>query len=147
MSKLTLVGRIGFGIHGQVFAVSGSGPLLSIVKVFESTDPYFRERDVYRRLQELDVTRIVDCSVPKLLTCSDDQSTLWMTMVTRPFCLDFAAAYLDELPANIPAFGPEWIAEKQQQFGKDWDKVCQVLSVLREHGIHQTDVSPTNISV
>ena len=71
----------------------------------------------------------------------------WMTMVTRPFCLDFAAAFLDEIPSHYPPLDAAWLAEKREQFGEDWEKVRLVLEKLKSIGIIQTDVSPTNISV
>lgn len=75
-SKLTLLERIGFGIHGQVFAVHGSGPLLSVVKVFESEEqPYQREREVYLRLRAMKVTYVEHCAVPQLIAADDDQRT------------------------------------------------------------------------
>lgn len=69
-------------------------------------------------------------------------------LVERPFCLDFAAAYLDALPTYFPPMGKEWEAEKLEQFGEeDWAKVLKVLDELELYGIYQTDVTPTNISV
>ncbi|MEM7386752.1 MAG: hypothetical protein AAF514_17585 [Verrucomicrobiota bacterium] len=77
----------------------------------------------------------------------DSRLAIWMTLVTRPFCLDFDAAILDKLPSDFPPMDSAWRMEKREQFGDDWDKVWQVLEKLKSMGIHQTDVSPTNISV
>ena len=71
-----------------------------------------------------------------------------MTLVPRPFVLDFASAYLDELPAWFPPFSREWWADKENQFGsEDFEKVREVLTELEVLGIFQTDVSPSNIAV
>ena len=145
--KLGIVRRIGFGIHGQVFAVRGATPFLSVVKVFEAIEPYRRERNVFLRLQDAQVLMVEGCAVPALIEYSDSRLAIWMTMVTRPFCLDFAAAFLDEIPSDFPPTDAAWLAEKREQFEEDWDKVSRVLEKLKSMGIIQTDVSPTNISV
>ncbi len=145
--KLEVIRRIGFGVHGQVFAVRGATPFLSVVKVFEAAEPYGRERDVFVRLKSEDVFSVAGCAVPEMIDFSDSCAAIWMSMVTRPFCLDFAAAYLEELPADFPPMDAEWLAEKRRQFGEDWTRVAQVLADLDSIGIIQTDVTPTNISV
>ena len=148
-NNLQLVEQIGFGIHGRAVLVDRRELLLlSVIKAFDSVGPYQRERDVYLRLREADVLAVVGCNVPQFLGCDDDLCVIWMTLVERPFCLDFAAAYLDELPSYFPPMGEEWEAEKREQFGEeDWPKVMQVLDELESYGIYQTDVTPTNISV
>lgn len=71
-----------------------------------------------------------------------------MTLVTRPFCLEFASAYLDELPAYFPPFDENWHTEKENQFGnEDWPEVLAVVRELESLGIFQTDVSPSNIAL
>lgn len=145
--KLSIVRRIGFGIHGQIFAVRGSTPFLTVVKVFETDEAYQRELDVYLRLRDAEILIISGCAVPVFIGSSDVQLTIWMTMVSRPYCLDFAAAYLDELPVGFPPMNAEWLVEKREQFGKEWDRVCEVLAGLESLGIFQTDVTPANISV
>ena len=73
--KLDIVRRIGFGIHGQVFAVRGATtPFLSAVKVFDADPGYGRERDVYLRLSENQILSVADCAVPEMIEFSDSQS-------------------------------------------------------------------------
>lgn len=148
-NNLQLVKQIGFGIHGRAMLVDQPNqPLYSVIKAFDDADPYRRERDVYLRLRETQVVSLSGCNVPQYLSSSDDLCVVWMTLVERPFCLDFAAAYLDGLPSYFPPMGEEWEAEKREQFGEeDWAKVLQVLDELEFYGIYQTDVTPTNISV
>jgi len=146
--KLSILERIGFGIHGHVFLVEDDAfGAYTVLKAFESKRPYLRERDVYRRLEQKDVHSVCGCAVPAMLDCSDSLQVIWMTLVSRPFCLDFAAAYLDQLPPHHPPFDAEWKAEKREVFGDHWDQVCQVLTELETHGILQTDVNPGNISL
>jgi hypothetical protein len=69
-----------------------------------------------------------------------------MTIVTRPFVLDFAGAYLDNPPEFSAAVWTEWAIEKQEQFGDRWPQVQGVLAALEEMDIHMVDVSPSNIA-
>ena len=96
---LILVDRLGFGVHGSVFAVeSQTERSQSAVKVHERERPYCRERDVYLRLKEWAVGGIRGFAVPEQLHHDDELWSIQMTVVTRPFVLDFAGAYLDEPP-------------------------------------------------
>lgn len=107
-----VVERIGFGIHGQVFSViEGDDFLITVVKFFEDVAPFFRELKVYRRLAEESITELAGCRVPRLIECDDEHFTIQMSLVTRPFCLDFAAAYLDGLPDYFPPLDAECPSE------------------------------------
>ena len=147
--KLCVLKRLGFGIHGSVFLMAGGGLFqVSAAKIFEDESPYERERDVYLRLAENEVSQLAGCSVPRLLAHSDALLAIQITVVERPFCLDFAAAYLEGLPDYFPPLDAEWHEAKREQFGdEDWRKVLDVLAELEGLGIYQTDPSPTNISV
>ena len=83
--------------------------------------------------------------VPKLLDYDD---TLWiveMTIVHRPFVLDFASAYLDQKPNYPEEVLVEWEEEKLEQFGERWPEVCQVIGRFAAMGIYLADVKPGNI--
>ena len=148
-NTLDIEKQIGFGIHGKVFTVltSSTGYRMAI-KEFEDEAPYERERDVYFHLAETSTEMIGKFHVPILVDYDDDLLILQMTVVKRPFCLDFASAYLDELPVYFPPFGPEWHAEKENQFGSEhWPEVLACVRELESLGIYQTDVSPSNIAL
>lgn len=147
-NTLKLSRQLGFGIHGKVFAVKDrTGRYESVVKIFESDSGFARERDVYLRLQKLNCTSVCGCNIPRLLSYDDEMFVIHIGMVSRPFALDFASAYLDSLPEGFPPFGPEWHEEKKKQFGEEhWPKVLEVLRELKSMGIYQTDVSPSNIA-
>ncbi|MEM6279009.1 MAG: hypothetical protein AAF733_05995 [Verrucomicrobiota bacterium] len=86
--------------------------------------------------------------MPVLVDYSEDLFILRMTIVERPFCLDFASAYLDELPPYFPPFDESWHLEKENQFGSErWPEVLAVVRELESLGIFQTDVSPSNIAL
>jgi hypothetical protein len=139
--------QLGFGVHGIVLAAqnqSKGGP--SAVKAHERQPDYQRERDVYLRLQEHGVADIRGCQVPELVGYDDELLVIEMTMVARPFVLDFAAAYLDEPPDFSEEVLADWRAEKQEQFGARWPEVQAILAFLESYGIFQTDVNPGNVS-
>ncbi len=69
-----------------------------------------------------------------------------MSIVTRPFVLDFAGAYLDAPPDFTDEIWAEWESGKREQFDVRWPKVKSILSALEELDIHMVDVSPTNIA-
>ncbi len=93
---------------------------------------YRRGKHVYERLRELNVTTVLGFNVPQLLGCDDDLRVLEMTIVKRPFVLDFAGAYLDtrpEFPADVWA---DWEADLREKFGARWPAVRRVLDAFEE---------------
>ncbi len=69
-----------------------------------------------------------------------------MSIVTRPFVLDFAGAYLDAMPAFSEEIWADWERKKQEQFEGRWPKVQAVLAALESLEIYMVDVSPSNIA-
>jgi hypothetical protein len=143
--------HIGSGVHGIVFATESQhenapSPVRSAVKVHEHEADYRRERDVYLRLQEHGITAIRGCHVPRLLAFDDQRWVIEMTVVSRPFVLDFAGAYLDLPPDFTEEVIAEWRQEKQEQFGARWADVQAVLRLLEGYGVFLVDVHPGNIS-
>ncbi len=121
-SGLRLVDELGYGIHGIVFATEGQPAggdqaLRSAIKVYQREVDYRRKLDVYRRLQENQVSLIRACHVPQLLGHDDRSWMIEMTVVKPPFVLDFAGAYLDRAPDFSEEVLDDWTAEKQEQFG------------------------------
>jgi hypothetical protein len=75
---------------------------------------------------------------------------LWiieMSVVSRPFVLDFAGAYLDRAPDFSEEMLADWRADKEEQFGAHWPEVQAILRALEAHGIYMEDVSPGNIAI
>lgn len=96
---LVLGDELGFGVHGIVFATEsqpkeGETPLRSAIKAHEREPDYLRERDIYLRLRDRGIRAIHACQVPKLLRYDDELRVIEMTVVGRPFLLDFAGAFL-----------------------------------------------------
>ena len=146
-NTLELLHQLGFGIHGKAFAVK-NGLQRSAVKVFDDEAPFERELACYKRLLSESVTDIEGFAVPILMAHDEDLKIIRMSLVSRPFCLDFASAYLDELPPYFPPFDESWHEEKENQFGAEhWPRILAVARELESLGIYQTDVSPSNIAL
>jgi hypothetical protein len=104
--------QLGYGVHGTVFAVHNQTDLeQSAIKIHERERPYQRERDVYRRLAETSVSAVRNCRVPRMLRCDDDLWVIEISIVTPPYLLDFAGAYLDKSPDFSEDVLAEWEAE------------------------------------
>jgi hypothetical protein len=148
---LALADAIGCGVHGIVFMTEsqpekGQAVVRSAIKAHQRAADYGRERDAYLRLKEHGVATIRGCHVPRMLRWDDQLAVIEMTVVKRPFVLDFASAYLDRPPDFSEEVLADWRAEKQEQFGDRWPEVQAILGFLESLGIFQTDVSPGNIS-
>ena len=80
------------------------------------------------------------------MNSDDELFVLEMEIVSPPFVLDFAAAYLDR-PPDFPAeLMNEWELEKQEQFEERWPIVKDLIYSFRQYGIYLSDVKPGNIT-
>ena len=138
---LQLEDRLGFGFDGIVYSTSRQ----SAVKVFRHEPLYRRERDVYLRLRKRGVVQVLDFKVPQLVESDDLLWVVEMTIVSPPFVLDFAGAYLDQRPDYPDEVLSEWQAEKAEQFGDRWPIVRLLMSSFVPFGIYLADVKPGNI--
>jgi hypothetical protein len=112
------------------------------VKAHRSAEPYFRERSVYERLSRIGVHELLGFNVPQSIAFDDELRVIEMTIVARPFVLDFAGAYFD-IPPDFPEeTWAEWEIEKREQFEERWPTVQTVLAALEGFDIHMVDVSP-----
>src|ERR1017187_775938 len=118
-----VVGKeLGFGVHGIVVAMKsqvekGRPATSCAVKAHQREVEYLRERDVYLRLQEHGIEAISGCHVPQLIDYNDNLWIIEMTIVKRPFVLDFGGAYLDGAPDFSEEVMSDWRAGKLDQFG------------------------------
>jgi len=145
--QLELAERLGFGVHGIIFVAenkSKSGK--TAVKAHREFEPYLRERAVYERLKQAGVTELAGFNVPQLVETDDGLRVIEMSIVTRPFVLDFAGAYLDAPPDFPEDAWAEWEAGKREEFESHWPAVEAVLAALKELNIYMVDVSPSNIA-
>ncbi|HMN42694.1 MAG TPA: hypothetical protein PKE29_17775 [Phycisphaerales bacterium] len=134
--------RLGYGKDGTVWESDRD----TAIKVFRTPEPFERERAVYERLRERGVMSVAGFSIPQLVRVDERLMVVEMTIVTRPFVLDFGSAYLDgsgpEFPEEIMA---EWLADTREKFGARWGRAVSVLRGLERLGIQLTDVHPGNI--
>jgi hypothetical protein len=145
--NLRLAERLGHGIHGIVYAAeSNSEPGNIAIKAHRSEDGYFRERDAYLRLRKANVEEILGLHVPRLIRFEDRLWIIEMTIVSRPFLLDFAGAYLDRLPQFSDEIWQEWESQKRDQFEHRWPRAREVMDALEQWDIYMIDVSPSNIA-
>ncbi len=144
---LTLGSELGGGVQGIVWtAKSQDEQGRTAIKVHRQEAAYLRERNAYLRLRELGVNAIYGSNVPELLDYDDDLQLLKLTVVTRPFVLDFGGAYLDRPPSFSDEIMADWHSEKAEQFGKRWPAAQAILHYLEGLGIYVIDVNPNNIS-
>ncbi|MGO8925674.1 MAG: hypothetical protein ACLQU3_02085 [Limisphaerales bacterium] len=101
---------------------------------------------MYERLSAAGVNNILGFHLPQFIRADNELQVIEMTIVTRPFVLDFAGAYVGAPPEFSEAIWAEWEQEKREQFGGRWATVRAVMSALEDLGIHLVDVSPTNIA-
>ena len=135
----------GFGVHGSVFACVRPTSIRNALKVHERAEPYRVERDVYLRLRDLGIDLIQRHNVPQLIDFDDELLVIEMSVVVRPFVLDFGGAYLDRTPDYDEEILEEWRRDKEEQFELNWPKAESILAELRRYGIYVADVNPGNI--
>jgi len=145
--QLQLTERLGFGIHGIIFSAENKSHLgKSVLKAHRDEEPFLRELSIYERLMAEGVGEILGFNVPDLLGADEGLRVIEMSLVARPFVLDFAGAYLDEQPEFSEEIWAEWEAEKRELFGSRWQTVEMVLAALRKLDIYVVDISASNIA-
>ncbi|MFM9965464.1 MAG: hypothetical protein ACKV2Q_30120 [Planctomycetaceae bacterium] len=132
---------IGYGLEGYVWKTNRG----SVVKLFRHSNLFDRELAVYQKLSQLGLQKLQGFTIPQLLDHDHEHSVIEISLVAPPFVLDFAAASLGKAPSEMAS--PEWLAEKQRMFGRDWPDVQRLLDSLRLYGIHFPDVHLGNIRV
>ena len=133
--------ELGFGFDGIVLATSRQ----SAIKVLRYEPLYQRERDVYLRLHARRAVQVMGFKIPRMLRADDELWVIEMTIVSPPFVLDFAGAYLDKRPEYPEDVMAEWQAEKAEQFGDRWSTVRLVMAEFAGMGVYLADVKPGNI--
>jgi hypothetical protein len=145
--QLDLAETLGSGKDGIVLVAKHKAkPADVAIKVLRFDELYLREKKAYERLRKMAVRTVLGFNVPQLLSYDDELRVIEMTIVKRPFVLDFAGAHLDvrpEFPAEVWA---DWEADKREQFEGRWPVVQKVLTAFEGLGIYLLDASPGNIA-
>ncbi len=139
---MMITGQLGFGHDGRVFASDQQ----TAIKVHEREHAYRQELAVYQRLRECKIERVAGHFVPQLFDWDDARLIIEMSIVSRPFVLDFASATLDEAPDF-----PDHVLEERDErwrklFDENWEHVATIVSALERCGIHLLDPHPGNIA-
>ncbi len=146
--KLAICRELGHGVHGIVFDAKGQAVHdRRAIKIHERETCYTIERDIYLRLADRNVLTTRGANVPELLAFDDTLLILEMSIVQRPYVLDFAGALIDREPDFSEDVLMEWQAEKREQFGSQWSEAQKILRALAGMGIHLIDVNPNNIAL
>jgi hypothetical protein len=140
------VQSLGFGVHGSVSAARNSTGNVTAVKYSYEGEPFERELDVYWRLRELQIRSVNGFFVPELIDFDADLRVLQMTIVPRPFILDFAGAYLDFKPKFTEDIWQQWEERRREEYGARWSIVRGILDAFEEMDIYILDVHPSNIA-
>lgn len=146
---LALGPRLGDGKDGIVFSTVGSPGGPTAVKALIRRDLYAREVACYRRLAERGVggpVLVCGHNVPKLLGHDDELMVVEMTIVTKPYVLDFASAYADHPPEFPEEVMEERNAHWAEVFEDRWPAVQGIMAQFSRMGIHLLDPSPKNIA-
>lgn len=138
---------LGSGKDGIVLVgESQAAPARVALKAHRFAECYLREKAVYQRLEERRINSVFGFNVPELLGFDDRLLILEITIVQRPFVLDFAGAHLDGRPEFSGEIWADWEAEKREQFEGRWAAVEQTMAAFEGFGVYLLDVSPANIA-
>jgi hypothetical protein len=140
--KLQIVRTLGAGKDGTVYETN----LPTAIKVHSWFESYDNERKVYLRLKECDLVEICGLRIPRLIQCEDDLRLIEMTIVTPPYILDFASAWLDKPPDFTQEALDIWHEQVRENFGEHFGDIMGVLDALgTKAGIYLLDIHPHNV--
>jgi hypothetical protein len=145
--QLRITRKLGSGNQGTVFAaLMHQGANEIAVKFHNDAEAYYREKNAYERLASHSVMRVEGFNIPELVDANDDWLVLEMTIVPKPFVLDFGGAYVDDSPEFPDDVWEHWLEQKIEMFEDRWPIVEKIISEFRKYGVHLLDVHPRNIS-
>ena len=142
-SKLITNPALGHGTDGSVWRTNSE----TAVKAFYHAKNFADELECYRRLEMENVTEILSLAVPALEGSSEEFLVIEMSIVQKPYLLDFGKVYIDRPPpyAGDIQLLNNWHAEVRELFEDRAPDVHSVLHVLKKMGIHYVDPKPANI--
>lgn len=141
-----LLGYLGPGPGQDGFVQESSDA--TAVKFFDREERFVRESEVYRVLEARDIWSVAGHNVPRLIRVVPELRVIELTLVARPFVLDFAGA---KLPHEVPDFSPEIMEEHHEHlrelFGMRWADALHVAEMFRQAtGYTLLDIHPGNIA-
>ena len=141
--SLDLKTPLGHGTDGSVWRTSRD----SAIKALNRKKLYDTELECYQRFKASAITKIRNCSVPRLLGNNDSLMVIELTIVTPPFILDFAKSYIDQRSDYPEDSFNQWERDGIELFGSDWKEVRIIIAALERHGIYYYDAKPQNIQL
>lgn len=144
---LELTGQLGTGLNGRVWTVTGKNNTLEWALKIQDAHGFHLERACYERLADLGVTEVAGFNVPVLIHADNGWRAIEISIVDRPFILDFAQAYLDAPPDFPEGVWDERLKTWHSRYGDDWPRVQRALLELERHGIFYLDVHRGNIAL
>lgn len=134
-------------MDGNVWKVRRKGQSISwAVKFHNDRSRYKREVACYELLKEKRVFALKGFDIPILLHADPAWMAIEMSIVVRPYVLDFAQAFLGTPPDFPDEVWQERLATWEENYGEDWAAVKRVLTSLKALGIHYLDVHHGNIA-
>ena len=144
LNSASVEDRYGSGKDGTVFASSRN----TAVKVHAYRDRFEKEVQVYERLASEGVTQVLGANVPKLIQFHSELMVLEITVVKRPFVIDFATSSLDMPPDFTDEVWQVWREQREEEFGSYWPHAARIFDYLKKrHGIWHLDFSPRNVDL
>jgi hypothetical protein len=121
---------------------------LTAVKFFDRLDRFARELKVYHVLVDREIHDIAGHRVPSFLNADEELRAIEMTIVDRPFLLDFAGARLaHEVPDFEPHVIEEYTERLKELFDDRWTDAVHVAEMFRQAtGFTLMDLHPGNIA-
>jgi hypothetical protein len=136
---------LGWGLDGVVYAHPS---VANAVKIHKNPESFEKELAAYQRLYSNRVDKLGDFAVPTLMTYSRKLGVLEISIVKKPFLLDFAAATVDKPNDFTPDAMSDWWDRVRDDFGDDFETARDVFwSLKRLHGIYYWDLKPRNLQI
>jgi hypothetical protein len=133
---------LGHGSDGAVWQSSRT----TAIKVCEDQARYCRERDCYRLFEEQQITEVYGFAIPRLVQFDDGVQIIEMDIVHAPYIIDFGKGYLHRRPPEFSAETmADWLAEKEELYGKHSPTIQAVLRRLVALGVYHMAPKPANI--
>jgi hypothetical protein len=135
---------LGFGSDGSVWQTLRK----TAIKVFEKRHVYENELSVYQRFQRDRVRSLAGFAIPVLLQCDHDLMVIEMSIVEKPYILDFGKVYLDTPPDFSSEVMGDFFANQKERWGKKyWPQIAKLWGLLKSHGVFHMDPKPGNIEL
>jgi hypothetical protein len=121
---------------------------LTAVKFFDYVSRFERELEIYHILRDKGIGLIAGHNVPRFLADEESLLAIEMSIVERPFLLDFAGA---KRPGEVPDFEQhvldEHIERLRELFDDRWIDALHVAEMFRQvTGFVLLDLHPGNVA-